>query len=101
MTHTIVQYRVKPGRGDENAQLVRAVYDELAELAPDGFSYATYRAEDGVSFLHMAAGPGPLRDLEAFRRFTAGLRDRCESGPEFASFSEVGSYRPAKESLPL
>src|SRR6184192_3891883 len=31
MSHTMVTYTVKPGREEENAALVRAVFEELAE----------------------------------------------------------------------
>jgi hypothetical protein len=31
MRHTMVTYTVKPGREEENAALVRAVFDELAQ----------------------------------------------------------------------
>ena len=37
MRHTMVTYTVKPGREEENAALVRAVFDELAETRPAGF----------------------------------------------------------------
>lgn len=47
MTHTVVRYTVKPDQADRNAELVRAVYRELADLRPEGFTYATYRLDDG------------------------------------------------------
>jgi hypothetical protein len=37
MKRIIVRYTVKPGQEDVNADLVRAVYSELADLKPDGF----------------------------------------------------------------
>jgi hypothetical protein len=36
MTRTVARYTVKPGSEERNAELVRAVYRELAELAPQG-----------------------------------------------------------------
>ncbi len=38
MARTIARYTVKPGKEERNAELVRAVYRELAELQPQGFS---------------------------------------------------------------
>ena len=52
-TVTVVRYRVKPGRAKENAELVRAVYEELAQLAPSGFRYITSVLDDGVTFVHV------------------------------------------------
>jgi hypothetical protein len=93
MTRTVVRYIVKPGSEEPNAELVRAVYRELAELAPEGFRYATYRLDDGRTFIHIAeqdgGGDNPLRQLTAFREFQAGIRDRCEWGPEVNGAAEL------------
>jgi len=87
---------VGPGLEERNAELVRAVYRELAELSPAGFRYATYRLEDGRTFVHVAERDGgadnPLPDLPAFRRFQAGIGERCESGPEVGGAELVGRF---------
>lgn len=90
----MVRYRVHPDRVEENAALVRAVYAELAELAPAGFRYATYLLDDGVTFVHLATsdGPPPLPGLESFRRFQEGLPERCVEPPAASELGEVGSY---------
>ena len=36
MSQTLVTYTVKPGREEENAALVRAVFEELAGTRPAG-----------------------------------------------------------------
>ena len=66
MKQVMVRYKVKPDQVAENETLVRAVYDELRELAPEDFRYATFRLEDGVSFVHLAwtNGDAPLSKLE-------------------------------------
>jgi hypothetical protein len=96
MARTVARYRVKPGSEEHNAELVRAVYRELAELAPQGFSYATYRLDDGRTFIHIAEqdgdGDSPLRELTAFQEFQAGIRDRCEWGPEVGGAEVVGRF---------
>lgn len=94
MRNTIVRYRVRRGTEEENAALVRAVYAELAEVRPPGFRYATYRLDDGRSFVHVAEqdGDNPLPQLPAFREFQAGIRERCESGPEVSSAEVVGRF---------
>jgi hypothetical protein len=96
MTKTIVRYRTKPDRGDENEGLVEAVYDELRATAPDGFRYATFRLEDGVSFVHIALSENddavPLTELAAFKRFQAGVKERCDEQPVVSRARLVGSY---------
>jgi hypothetical protein len=102
-SRTVVRYRVHPGRGDENEALVRAVYEELDRARPAGIDYATLRLEDGVSFLHVAtAGSGAmLGELDAFRAFQAGVPERAEAPPEFASAKLIGDYRALSARLPV
>ena len=95
MRHTVVRYTVHPGRAEENAELVRAVYAELAELRPERFRYATYRLEDGDTFVHVAEGEGVvLTALASFRAFQAGLRERCAVPPAVSPAERVGAYAP-------
>jgi quinol monooxygenase YgiN len=97
MRQVMVRYKVKPDRVDENEELVRAVYEELAGSAPAGLRYATFRLDDGVSFVHLASVEGEhnaLAESEAFARFQADVRDRCEELPVVTELHEVGSYRP-------
>ncbi len=96
MRHVMVRYKVKPDQVARNEELVRAVYDELARRQPDGLGYATFRLDDGVTFVHLAqidADGNPLGDLEAFKHFLAGIGDRCDEPPTTTELSEVGSFR--------
>jgi hypothetical protein len=96
MRRVMVRYRVKPEQVAANEQLVRDVYAELARLQPDGFHYATFKLEDGVSFVHVATQEGehnPLADVAAFQRFQDGIRERCDEPPVATPLAEVGSYR--------
>ena len=97
MKATLVRYRVKPGRAEENAELVRAVYAELAELRPPGFRYATFVLDDGVTFTHVAfteeGHSGPLPQVDAFQRFRAGIAERCDERPQATELpTRIGSY---------
>ena len=96
MRQVMVRYKVKSERVAENEALVRAVYEELARVKPDGLHYATFRLEDGVSFAHIAVttdGSDPLFDVEAFQRFQDGIADRCDEPPVVTALSEIGSFR--------
>jgi hypothetical protein len=42
MRHTIVSYTVKPGREQENAALLGALFEVLAKARPGGFQYAVF-----------------------------------------------------------
>jgi hypothetical protein len=44
---TVVRYQVKPERAEENQRLIEAVFAELEERAPEGFTYKVFRLDDG------------------------------------------------------
>jgi hypothetical protein len=97
MSAVIVRYRVKPGRAEENAELVRAVYAELAEVRPPSFRYATFVLADGVSFVHVAfiedGEQAPLPQLASFQAFQRDIAERCDDPPDATSLTAlVGSY---------
>jgi hypothetical protein len=93
--NVIVRYRTRPEAADENARLVKEVYAALAEVAPAGFRYATYRLADGVTFVHVAsleAPENPLTTLPAFAEFQRDLAQRCVELPAPSDATVVGSY---------
>jgi quinol monooxygenase YgiN len=97
MSHTIVTYTVKPGIEEDNAALVRAVFEELATDRPDGFRYVVFQASDSGEFVHLytdeGAAPGTLQQQPAFQAFVAGAADRHQQPATFRQFELVGSYR--------
>ena len=98
MKRVIVRYRVKPERVAENEELVRAVYAELHEAAPDGLRYGTFRLEDGVSFVHVVIehdveNSDALTDVPAFQTFVSDIADRCDVPPLAMGATLVGGYR--------
>jgi quinol monooxygenase YgiN len=98
MRRVIVQYRVKSDRVEENEAAIRKVYEALHREAPGGLRYATFKAADGVSFVHIASvetddGVNPLLAIAAFKEFTAGAPSRCEEPPVTRELTEIGSYR--------
>jgi hypothetical protein len=95
MRRVLVRYRVKPELVEENERLVREVYVELARTEPDGLRYATFKLDDGVTFVHLAVqgDDNPLPRTEAFQRFVENIRERCDEPPVTAVLEELGSYR--------
>jgi len=96
MGSSMVRYKVRPGRAEENAALVRAVYVQLAQEQPAGLRYATFRLPDGVSFMHVVIEtdqPGRiLGEVDAFKAFSANIEERCDEPPVVTEITLVGSY---------
>jgi acyl dehydratase len=91
----VIRYTTKPESADENARLVRDVYAELARDNPEGLRYATFRLDDGVTFLHVALLDGdenPLTTSRAFAEFQSAIGERLAEGPIQAEATVVGSY---------
>jgi hypothetical protein len=74
MKTILVRYKVKKAHLDDNVRLIRAVFAELERQKPAGVRYASFRLEDGVSFMHVAtvSGPNPLTALAVFKEFYVG-----------------------------
>jgi len=94
MKTIMVRYTTKPEHADANVTLVRAVFEELRQRAPQGLRYASYRLADGVSFVHIAthAEPNPLTSLPAFQAFQAQIRERIVEPPQVTELFAVGAF---------
>jgi hypothetical protein len=96
MKRVIVRYQVKPERVVENVALVEQVFAQLASEAPAGIGYATFKLDDGVSFIHVAAieaDKNPLLAIAAFQHFAETIKDRCSEPPVSMNAELVGEYR--------
>jgi hypothetical protein len=97
MRTVMVRYKVKAERAAENERYVGEVFAQLERERPSGVRYATFKLDDGVSFVHIASidapdGTNPLTELSAFKTFTAGVKERCEEPPVTTRLNGVGSY---------
>lgn len=97
MRRVMVRYKVKADRAAENENYITNVFEQLNREKPSGLRYATFKLDDGVSFVHIASveaadGNSPLVELSAFKAFTAEIADRCEEQPVGVELKEVGSY---------
>jgi len=96
MGSSMIRYKVRPDRADENESLVKAVYEQLARERPEGLHYATFKLPDGVSFMHVvfeSDQPGRiLNEVAAFKAFVTDIESRCDEPPVATELTVVGSY---------
>jgi len=94
MTTLTIRYRVKPQHAERHVQLLRAVYRELAAVAPSNLRWSTFRFDDGLTFLDLVETdePGQLSQLTTWRAFRGELDSRCEQPPEIAQLEPVAAY---------
>jgi len=99
MPARVIRYRTKPESADENQQLIERVFAELDEMGATGFAYASFRLDDGASFLHVvveeegADAAVSLAAVPAFQAFQAGIAERCEEQPVAIGATLVGAHR--------
>ena len=98
MRRVMVRYRVKPDRAAENERYIRDVFAELDRKKPDQLRYASFKLDDGLSFVHLASietadGKNPLNALSTFQEFGERIKERCDEPPVVAELNEVGVYR--------
>ena len=97
MNRRLISYRTKPEMANQNADLVAAVFKELAVEKPAGVRYMTLRLDDDT-FVHIVEteaddGNSALPKLGAFQAFQSGVRDRCAEAPVVRHATIVGNYR--------
>ena len=99
MKATVVRYQAKPDRADENQGLIEAVFADLDDRKPEGFTYQVFRLDDGVSFIHVVIehegveNPDSLQDVPAFQHFVSEVASRCDVPPVAIGATVVGGYR--------
>jgi hypothetical protein len=98
METTVVRYKVKADRADENRQFIKKVFAQLDEDKPDGLRYVSFNLDDSLSFVHIAVvetadGKNPLPETSAFQDFLSEIKDRCDEPPVATKADIVGSYR--------
>jgi hypothetical protein len=97
MKLTVVRYRTKPETANENERLIRAVFQELRAKSRDDVRYLALRLGDGT-FIHVSIaetedGASPIPQLEAFRLFQPGLKERCVEPLQQTEATIAGNYR--------
>jgi len=97
MKAIVVRYQAKPDRADENQGLIEAVFADLEDRKPEGFTYNVFRLDDGVSFIHVVIehdveNRDSLQDVPAFQNFVADVAARCDVPPVAIGATVVGGY---------
>jgi hypothetical protein len=74
MKRVMVRYKVKADRAAENENYISKVFEQLKNDRPSGLRYASFKLNDGVSFVHIVSidapdGSNPLGELSAFKVF--------------------------------
>jgi len=97
MKAIVVRYQAKPDRADENQGLIEAVFADLEDRKPEGFTYNVFRLDDGVSFIHVVIEHDvetrdSLQDVPAFQNFVADVAARCDVPPVAIGATVVGGY---------
>lgn len=96
MKTVMVRYQLKPESVADNEALVKQVFVQLARDKPAGMRYQVFKQADGVSFVHLSAFDNaegnPLTRLEAFKSFTAGIKERCVQQPVTVELQQLGRY---------
>jgi hypothetical protein len=96
MKRMVVRYKTNPEKAEENARLIEKVFEELRAKAPAGAGYLVLRLGDGT-FLHFVStdtkdGKSPIPELDAFRLFQSGIKERCVEPPQSSEATIVGNY---------
>jgi len=101
MKRTLVRYKIKPEQVQENARLIKLVFQELKAKSPDGARYVVLQLDDRT-FVHFATVEStdcahPITSLEAFRAFQSGIKERCMDLPQSGDATILGNYRMVGE----
>jgi len=95
MRTVMVSYTLKPDCVQESEALIAQVFEQLAREKTRGVHYQVFRLPDGVSLVHLAtceAEVNPVTLLDAHKRYTAGIRERCAEPPVNHRLQVLGDY---------
>jgi hypothetical protein len=95
MKRTLIRYKTRPDATEQNSRLIEGVFAELQEKSPEGVRYMVLALGDGSFFHFVETGDSasPLPQLDAFKSFQSGVRERCVEPRQAAEAIVVGNYR--------
>lgn len=98
MKATVVRYKVKADRAEENIGYIKKVFEQLQRESPNGLRYCSFQLDDGVSFIHVVAlddsiQSNPLAGISAFKDFASNIAERCVESPQPVPARLIGAYQ--------
>ena len=99
MTATITRYQTRVEATERNAELLDAVFTELAEIDANGFTLKVFRFADDNTFVHVLIThddvdhPTDLDEVRSWRAFLAGFSERVEGAVETHDALILGGWR--------
>lgn len=99
MTATITRYQTRVEATERNAELLDAVFAELAEIEADGFTLKVFRFADDNTFVHVLIThddvdrPTDLDEVRSWHAFLAGFSERVEGAVETHDALVLGGWR--------
>lgn len=96
MKQVLINYIVKPEKVDENATLIKQVFEQLKETQLRGVKYSAYKMGENV-FVHVAqfeneAAHQQFTSLESFKAFRKDMAERQIEKPVTNNIEEIGSF---------
>lgn len=97
--YCITRYQTRVEATERNAELLDAVFTELAEIDADGFTLKVFRFADDNTFVHVLIThddvdrPTDLDEVRSWRAFLAGFSERVEGAVETHNALILGGWR--------
>ena len=93
MPSSLIRYRVKPEKIEENQRLIEEVFRELHAKSPKDVRYLVLKLSDGT-FCHLVEDSSKaVPSLDAFAKFRAGGEERRLEEPQQLEATPIGNYR--------
>jgi quinol monooxygenase YgiN len=96
MKQVLINYIVKPEKVDENAALIKQVFQQMRDEQLKGVKYSAYKMGENI-FVHVAqfeseAAHQQFTSLESFKAFRENIAERQIEKPVTNNIEELGSF---------
>jgi len=94
MNQALITYTTMRECSDENARLIRGVFDELQQTAPSDLRYFALRGENGqfFHFIQTSNDTAPFAQSKAFATFQQDIKQRLLAPAQRIEVTVVGTY---------
>jgi quinol monooxygenase YgiN len=96
MKQVLTNYIVEPEKVDENATLIRQIFQQMRKEQLKGVKYSAYKMGENI-FVHVAqfeneAAHQQFTSLESFKAFRKNIEERQIEKPVTNNIEELGSF---------